>query len=262
MPLAYGLIEGIDLSLPDLPAGLVGARITHLSDLHVRSWHRRGRIDRLASQLAAIRFDLLVLSGDYMTRPGDESAAIDALRRILERVQPRWGVVGVFGNHDTDAFRAEVRSLPVHWLADEVAVFDAVGLEVWGLGWLADAVALARAGARVTDPARFRLGLSHTPTTLPTLSDLGVRLMLSGHTHGGQIRLPTGHALKNSIDWPLHLTSGVFRHRDTLAAVSRGVGEMTLPLRLWCPRHIPMYILRRGAMPGQHTDTILCVRHW
>jgi predicted MPP superfamily phosphohydrolase len=263
MPLAYGLIHGVDLSLPRLPPRLVGARIAHLSDLHIT--RRNARLDRVAAHLAAIRLDLLVLTGDFITAPGNEPAAMEVLGRMLEQVRPRWGSVGVFGNHDTPHFIDLCRSLPVTWLRDQVHRLPDVGLEILGLGWPPDALALA---SQLTPPdatpgdGTLRLGLSHSPSSLAALSDLGVELVLAGHTHGGQIRLPTGIALKNANDLPLHLTSGVLRHRNCLCAVSRGIGEVNFPLRLFCPPHIPMYTLRRGALPGQHTHTILRIEHW
>jgi predicted MPP superfamily phosphohydrolase len=104
--------------------------------------------------------------------------------------------------------------------------------------------------------------LSHMPHFLGHAADMGMHAVFAGHTHGGQIRLPTGHALVNSTDLPLHLTSGLLRHRDTLAAVSRGVGVTRFPLRLFCPAHVPIYNLRRGPMPGEASQGIVCVRMW
>jgi len=104
--------------------------------------------------------------------------------------------------------------------------------------------------------------LSHHPDALPTAADLGVDLMLAGHTHGGQCRLPTGRALANASRFPLAMTSGLLRHRDTLALVSRGLGETHLPMRVCCPRHVPLYTLRRRTTPGRSTPEITSVWQW
>ncbi len=263
--MAYGLVQGVDLTMPGLPPQASGARVAHLSDLHIRRRRPRTRLmDRIAVQLTALRLDLLVLTGDYMTRPGDEPAAIDGLRRIVERVRPRWGCVGVFGNHDSPEFIAEAVALPVTWLQNDVHAIDAAAIQVLGLGWPGDTVAMARAmaAAAQSSPHVFRLALCHTPSAFPALADLNVPLLLAGHTHGGQIRLPTGRALRNNTDLPLHLSSGILRHRHSLAAVSRGIGETTIPLRMFCSPHIPMYTLRHGPMPGQAAATIIRIHHW
>jgi hypothetical protein len=104
--------------------------------------------------------------------------------------------------------------------------------------------------------------LSHYPMYLPTVADMGVDLMFSGHTHGGQWRVPFAGALYNSSDLPMFLSSGILRHRRTLCVVSRGLGETWLPIRFFCPPHMPLYTLHRGPLPGQHTDRLENVQPW
>lgn len=271
MPVAYGLIEPADLSLPNLPPGLEGARIAHVSDLHVRRPRRLH--NHMIDQLASLRVDLLVFTGDYMDREIHAQASFEVLRRLCERVRPTIGAFGVLGNHDTSDFRQAAEALPVHWLVNQVHCVADPPMEVFGLDaarhYQPDSVALALDHAPGDDAAsdrRFRLLLSHYPKWIPTASDLGVDLMLAGHTHGGQIRLPTGHALFNSSDLPLRLTSGVLRHRNTLVAISRGLGEAApyglVGVRLFCPPHLPVYTLRRQPLPGLYCDGIEMIQRW
>ncbi len=93
-------------------------------------------------------------------------------------------------------------------------------------------------------------------------ADLGVDLLLCGHTHGGQCRLPTGHPVINSSDLPLRLTAGILRYRNTLAAVSRGIGYVGVMPRMFCKPHLPVYTLRRGTPPGEYTETLQNLRPW
>lgn len=121
--------------------------------------------------------------------------------------------------------------------------------------------------ARGDHEARLRIVLSHRPDFLPLASDLGAGLMLSGHTHGGQMRLPFNFPVYNSSDLPLHLSAGVLRHRDTMAVVSRGLGATgfmgtRLRFRLLCPPHAPVLTLRRNTSPGERTDDISCISRW
>lgn len=117
--------------------------------------------------------------------------------------------------------------------------------------------------ARASQARPARLMLAHYPSCITTAADMNVDTLFSGHTHGGQIRLPTGHALTNQSDLPLRLSSGILRHRDTLAAISRGIGETGFPRqRLFCPPQVPVYTLRRRSLPGRRLDTIELVRGW
>lgn len=270
---SHGLIDPITLTLPALPPALDGLRIAHLTDLHIR--RPRRRFARLGSMLGNLRVDLVLFTGDYITAEGDEAAGEAVMRRLCEAVRPRLGTFGVFGNHDTGDLRERLRDLPVHWLNN--STHRLAGLPLILLGFEADQTASPDSVATILDaggslrprdggavrPAdELRLLLSHFPTALPVAADIGVDVMFSGHTHGGQCRLPGGRALLNSMKLPLRLTSGVLRHRDTLAVVSRGLGEVRLQLRLFCPPHLPLYTLRHGPLPGDHTYHMVNTRPW
>ena len=275
------LIEAIDLPVVRLPERLDGLRIAHLTDLHAR--RPRQRLERLALSLAARRLDLVFLTGDYMSKPGDEPAAAEALRRLVSPLKPVLGTFGVFGNHDTLALVDAVQDLPITWLRDQAARVTHEGhpIDLLGLDMLfaqePDPVALLlHQGEALTDGhgegggeggeadghAHVRLLLSHDARYVVTAADMGVDLLFAGHTHGGQVRLPGGRPIVNSSQLPLSLTSGILRHRDTLAVVSRGVGESGLPLRLFCPPHVPIYTLRRRSLPGRRSDGVDLIRAW
>ncbi|WP_200761129.1 metallophosphoesterase [Poriferisphaera corsica] len=272
MPLAYGLIQPVDVKLPNLPHELDGMRILHVSDLHIR---RHGRLfSRLINQLTSIRHDLTVFTGDYMSYPGDEDASIKVMKKICERLNPSMGMYGVFGNHDFDEFRQRAgEELPIHWLSDHAVSVKDRPLDLLGFnvtkgsgpdGMKVAMDATLECGGR--DEDRLRLGLLHYPQKFMLASDLGVDLMLSGHTHGGQIRLPGGRALFNSSDLPLGLSSGLMRHRDMMIGVSRGVGYAGMPFvtswRLFCPSHMPLYTLRRGPMTGKRSNRLEMIQRW
>ena len=113
---------------------------------------------------------------------------------------------------------------------------------------------------------KLRLMLAHYPSWLPTAADMNVDLLFAGHTHGGQIRLPNGLTFNNACDLPRHLSSGILRHRDTLIAISRGLGEVGIPAinkwRLFCPPHVPIYTLRKGSTLGVPTQGLMRVVRW
>lgn len=264
------LIQHVDLSLPRLPVQLEGVRIAHLTDIHIR--HDRPRHGEIIDALEFAKPDLVFLTGDYMSWPGDEPASARVLERIITLAHAKLGVFGVFGNHDTPELHDACARLPIRWLDDEAVVMPEHHLELLGMNMhhrrepdgVATMIALDRERQKHASDhhPRLRLMLSHLPYTLPTAADMGVDLMFAGHTHGGQWRLPGANALVNSTDLPLRLTSGILRHRDTLCVVSRGLGEVRFDIRFFCPPHLPIYTMRRGAMLGGHTPEIMNLVRW
>jgi predicted MPP superfamily phosphohydrolase len=287
MPVRYGLIEPEDLPLPQLPEAIDGLRVAHVSDIHVSERGNaaaRRRLDRLGNQLTALKLDLVLFTGDYMITAGDEDVTEAAFEALCDRLRPSIGMFGVFGNHDSAELRERLARMPIHWLHNQAARLATHPIEIWGLGNLfrepPDAVALAIAAhdmpppppaprrllagrARVSRDQPLRMMLAHYPSCLTTAADMNVDLLLSGHTHGGQIRLPGGQALINACDLPLNMSSGLLRHRNTLAAISRGLGEVGFPrTRAFCPPHAPVYTLRRRSMPGRYCETFEVLRSW
>ena len=281
----HPLIELISLNLPILPEALDGLRIAHLTDLHVS--RPRPRFRALVEAVKELDADMVFLTGDYMSDPGNESAAMRVLESICEQLHPRLGTFGVFGNHDTHVLRDAAASLPVHWLNNDMRIIEQGSIEVYGFEnerhkwpdtlkliaaaqeqreqWVGNQPA-ALAGKHVavaeSSVAPVRLLLSHYPNLLPVASDLGMDLVFSGHTHGGQWRLPRRLALYTSCDLPSHLSAGVLRHHQTLGVISRGLGETFIPLRILCPPHLPVFELHRGPLPEMGNESIENLHPW
>ncbi len=248
-------VDPIRLSLPGLPEALRGLRLLHVSDIHYRRWRRR--FDRLLEEVREADADILALTGDYQQRPGNEGATDGALRRIAEAADPHVGAVGVFGNHDSAALRDRARAGSVHWLRDEAWVTHRLPLTLLGVDAApghprvgGDLVRTLLREPTLPGP-RLRVLLAHYPWWLLPASDCGIDLVLSGHTHGGQLRLPGGVACYNgSPGWPLRLSSGLLRRKRTHGLISRGVGEDKVEgLRSFCPRQVPLLVLDRAAEP-------------
>lgn len=246
-PIPKAPIEPFEIRLPSVPRELDGFTILHLSDPHVgRPMGRDTTFERVCRAVREIEVDLVVLTGDYMTKPGDEPPAMAMLERLASCWRSRLGAFGVFGNHDTSSFARRAQAIHnVSWLINTYADVEGAPLRVVGVSYPED---LLGATLDAPDDDRFAITLAHYPTLIYGASELGIPLVLAGHTHGGQIRVHAGLAPHTSSDLTAGLASGVLRYRDTLCCISRGLGEAMIDLRINCPGQAPLYTLRRGEM--------------
>ncbi len=255
-------VEPFDLVHPAVPAEFDGLTVLHLSDTHIRRTRPRpGHHLALIEALREIAVDLVVLTGDFMTHPGDEPAALTALAELRDNWNSRLGAFAIGGNHDTAAFlRAACAIDGIRWLDNESVdvALDGRTLRLVGTGFPED---LLQATTR-HDPAALTLTLVHYPTEIYTGARLGLPLLFCGHTHGGQIRPHASFAPHTSCDLPANLASGVLRLRDTVLCISRGLGTAVLPLRFNCEPQAPLYTLRRGPLPGDVPDRVTVMRRW
>lgn len=287
-------VERFDLPHPAVPAAIDGLRILHITDTHVerrQDGHRtfRGALDALATTEA----DLIALTGDYMTDPGHETAAIRSLAAMAEAWRgsragagPRFGAFGVFGNHDSAAMMRAARTIPgITWLDNRAIDPPGVPLRIIGASYPEDVLGAvlgrrdeeserrpdegaedAASRSPIGTPERFTLLLAHYPTEVFPAAELGIPLVLAGHTHGGQVRVSPRLAPHTSSELPMHLAGGLLRLRSTLCAVSRGLGETFVDWRFNCPAQLPLYTLRKGELPGpkfsEETGTLVQVVAW
>jgi predicted MPP superfamily phosphohydrolase len=255
-----------ELHLPCLPCGLDGLRVAHLSDFH------RSRIvphDYLAGCVAtamAERPDLILLTGDFVTKNrryvGDLPALLAPLRAPL-------GVFAVLGNHDavvgSDAVTAAVERAGIRMLRNRHECLTVDGAQLW----LAGIDSPHHEQYRVADSRRagwaklyrqyldrtlcgipvgaFRVLLAHSPDVIRDAARRGVDLMLSGHTHGGQVRFPLVGATVVPSRYGHRYAAGLFQVEGTTLYVSRGLGTVRFPIRFLCRPELAVLTLRRGA---------------
>ncbi len=211
-------------------------RVAHVTDLHVQRFGERER--SLLALLEAERPDLIAITGDSVS-VGTE---YEALERLLRGMRAPLGVVAVHGNWDHWAPTIDLPSLYAACgirLLVNASIDAGHGLWIAGvddyLGGTPDvdaALAGVPAGA-------WTLALAHCPIQLDALAGR-VAMVLSGHTHGGQIRLPGLPAL-----WLPRGTArrveGWFEQSGTRQYVSRGIGAVGLPLRVFCAPELAMF---------------------
>jgi uncharacterized protein len=222
--------------------GLRGLRIALLTDLHHSETGPRSLMEsaiRMAMQEAP---DLICLGGDYVTwGGGPDRRYVEPVAEMLGGLSAPHGVFAVLGNHDDDkAMPAALARHGITVLRDARTRLNFRGetLDIAGIRyWTRRASDLARV-LRGADPNVILL--AHTPIRLVEAAALSVPLVLSGHTHGGQVVLPVLGAVA-ARGFPV--IAGVGRRENTTIFVSRGVGTVYLPLRLNCPPEVALLTL-------------------
>lgn len=232
--------------IPGLPAGWHGARILHLSDLHLDGFQDGGVALRRA--LDGLHFDGCVITGDFrFLTLGPHDEALRRLAGMMPQLRCPLGVLAVLGNHDFIEFVPELEAMGVRVLLNE-----AVRLQRHGTPLLF---------AGVDDPHFYRcadmdralidmkpgepvLLLAHTPELYAEAAAAGVAYYLCGHTHGGQICLPGRHPVLTNARCPRRMVSGPWQQGKMQGYTSRGCGSSGVPARLFCPPEITVHTLR------------------
>lgn len=232
-----------EFQVPQLPAEWDGLTILHLSDLHFTGTIDRPYFERVAEIARSMPADLIVFTGDLL----DREDLVAWLPATLGRLSAPLGRFFVLGNHDsfltnTDEIRARLVSLGWHDLAGRSHVIEHCGqpLVICGseMPWMGTQPDLSG-----TPGDAFRLFLSHTPDNLSWARRHDVHLMLAGHNHGGQIRLPFFGPVYSPSAYGAHYASGAFWEKPTLMYVSRGIAGRH-PLRLNCLPELTRLTLR------------------
>ena len=279
---AYGFLIGrhnyqvhqVDLPISGLPPELDGLRIAQLSDIHIGSYMSAAEVRRAVGLANELKPDLAVVTGDFVTGPNDP---LESCISELGRLQASLGVWGCNGNHEIFA-KAEEKSAELFadhgmkLLRQENAEISWRGgkLNLIGVDYQLGRtragrrmIMLARTGALVRRDIPNIL-LSHNPNSFPRAAELGIELMLTGHTHGGQVRVEIldhdfspAHFMTPYVAGlykrPLGCDSTVSDQEISTASspapaalvyVNRGLGTIGAPIRIGVPPEISLLTLR------------------
>jgi predicted MPP superfamily phosphohydrolase len=248
--IAEPTVRRADLRLADWPAGAPPVKVLLISDIHVAGPDMPPeRLTRIVETIGALRPDLVLISGDFVSdkRSATRFYAFPEAVSPLSGLKARFGVFAVLGNHDywrdAGAARAALAKAGVRVLDNE-----AVQVGPLALGGIGDAYSnharLARTIAAMRRLEGAKILLSHTPDPFPDLpADIG--LMLAGHTHCGQIRLPLIGAISTMSKYGERYACGIVRERGRTLVVAAGLGTSILPLRIGAPPD--MWLVRIGG---------------
>lgn len=258
MPSSSVLIKEVTVELGGLPAALGGLRIAHISDFHYRRWNRV--IQNAYDHLSELKYDLLLVTGDFGTSLRKWPPTVEFIRRFFEPLAQRCPVYASLGNHDHPDLTTS-QDLPIQFLNNESTTLDIKGakLELAGVAQspyqkenlsaaLPDHSTLDSRDSRESRESRSNdsdqeldvtVLLAHYPSTIYRLPPGRVQLQLSGHTHGGQICFPFVGCVWPHDKIPRHMASGLHLVGDTYLNVSAGIGVAPpIFLRILCPPEI------------------------
>jgi predicted MPP superfamily phosphohydrolase len=235
------------VALPRLPAAFEGFTILQISDPHLDANPEFPHA--LAERVRDLDYDICVLTGDFRYRTaGAFEPALEGLRRL--RAVLREPVYAILGNHDSIRMVPAIEEMAIRLLLNESVELERGDDRLYLAG--------------VDDPHFFRadnlentcrgipdeacsLLLAHSPELFRAAAHAGFDLMLSGHTHGGQIRLPGGIALVFNANCPRRVCSGAWRHGAMQGYTSVGAGSSVVDVRFNCPPEVVLHRLVRDA---------------
>lgn len=237
-------LERVEIELPRLPKKLDGLKIIHLSDIHHSPFTNLDHIERVVKVANRLKPDMFILTGDYVSH---EKKYIAPVAKVLGRLTSKFGTYACLGNHDhwtdPDMVVRRFRDTGIHMLVNEGFRFEANGASFWLCGVDDHMVGKAdlTSALKGSFPDEMKLLLAHNPIIFRQATRYKVDLTLSGHTHGGQVKVrdPEKRLLPRR-----KLSSGLHRRKDSQIYITRGIGTVVLPIRYQCPPEISLLELR------------------
>lgn len=249
-------LETPQIRIPGLPAPFQGLKIAQLTDLHASFIVSEGLLRSAARLVMQKKPDVICLTGDFVT--GETkflSGSIGSFNMkhlekcliALEGLSAPMGIYGVLGNHDfwsgNPAVEAIVegfsKRLGVVWLRDRGVRLakGGGGIDLLGVDDYWQAASSVRNALKGVDENGVRILLSHNPdiNELIELEKHRIDLVISGHTHGGQIVAPFIGAPFMPSKFGQKYLAGLVKDNDRQTYISRGVGHLMAPVRLNCP---------------------------
>jgi predicted MPP superfamily phosphohydrolase len=245
------------IAIKNLPDSFIGFRIVQLSDIHLKEYTETWFLERVVAATNSLNPDLVLLTGDFISRgPLPHSYAYKYAGICAEILSGLTAPqrYGILGNHEASVGPARVTA-PLKAHGTPILIDSYVPIErgydrIWLCG--TDDASINKPDLKTTIPHDTRapiILMCHEPDYIDTLIKdprfSEVDLMLSGHTHGGQVRLPIAGPL---ILPPLgrRYIKGLFQFGPTQLYVNRGIGTVGLPFRFHCPSEITHFTLARA----------------
>ncbi len=255
--LGYGVFiarDGLKLreqkiEIPGLPQDLDGVTIAQLTDIHRGDFVSRWQVERAVAMANEARPRLTLVTGDLITTGEDP---LDECLDTLAKLRAEAGVFGCMGNHEVyaraeDYVEREAARRGIFFLREQSAPlrFGDATLNLAGVDYQRARQRYLVGAEELIKPGAFNVLLSHNPDVFPTAAQLGFPLTISGHTHGGQVRVEILRQDLNMARFFTPYVDGLYKKNQSAVFVSRGIGTIGIPARLGAPPEVALITLAR-----------------
>ena len=233
-----------NIKSPLLPRAFDGYTILQLSDLHIET--NKAAMKRVAKLVGEARYDVSVLTGDYRGgTSGRYDTTLAGMARLCNAL--KGPVYGVLGDHDTICMVPGLEAMGIRMLLNESEVIERDGQRLY-LGGIGDAhfyrMDNIEKAAEAIPHGEFSILISHTPEVYRQAALADFNVLLSGHTHGGQICLPGGIPITLNSSLPRTIGCGPWKYRNMIGYTSAGAGTSIVAVRFNCPPEITLHHFR------------------
>lgn len=245
-----------DIALRRWPQRMDGFTVAFLSDFHYDPYFSVHPVHAAIGMVNELRPDLIVLGGDFVSVPwfgnlAKGAAAAEPCAQLLRQMRAPHGLWAVMGNHDTDTdpnrVTGTLRESGIQVLRNQSVPIEKDGSRFWlaGIDDLLGRTADISATLHGIPSDEATVLLAHEPDYADHAANYPVDLQLSGHSHGGQVRIPLLPPLFLP-DLAKKYFSGRYQIRALTLYTNQGLGTVEVPLRLNCPPEITLLTLRRS----------------
>jgi predicted MPP superfamily phosphohydrolase len=238
------VLRQIDVPVPGLPRDLEGLRIAQLTDIHFGTFFDHRDLARAIAMANETRPHLAVVTGDLITRRGDD---LEACLNLLRTLRSDAGVLACHGNHEQYAgVRREATQLAARRgirclrAQAETLQFGTARLNVAGYDYQSKDSHYLPGAERLVRADATNLLLSHNPDVFPRAANAGFQVTLSGHTHGGQVTVEILNEQLNVARFFTPYVYGLYREGGSSIYVSGGLGTVGAPVRLGAPPEVTL----------------------
>jgi predicted MPP superfamily phosphohydrolase len=245
-------VSEVDIPLAGLPPDLEGLRILQLSDIHLSAFLSETEFARVIDAALHLHPHVAVVTGDLISGHSDP---LDACIGQLARLKADAGVFGCMGNHERyiraeDYTARRAARVGIDFLRGEARAlkFGSAVLNLAGTdfeSWL-DRSRYLRDTGRLIVPGATNILLQHNPDVFRVAARQGYHLLLSGHTHGGQVNVEILDQSINPARFFTPYVSGLYRQGNAAVYVTRGIGTIGIPARIGAPPEISLLRLRKA----------------